>query len=213
MKRLPKKKKSVKRSWLRLGLKKLRLLATTSLQMSCLALELRHRRKLARRQVKRHMRLPRTTPYFKRYSIPIMKMYRSSARRVLRLKARLSAHELRDLLRLRGEVRSLFHLTTTAHTQVVGRRQKVRGLICRTSSGVLSYAKLSKRRAVTRSWYATCRKLNRESSHTSQTTKPYSTSLLRVRMLTQLSVPKCLASPVSIRKTTPIYGSRLNLRY
>ena len=201
MRRLPKKKKSVKRSWLKLGLKKLRLLATTSLQMSCLALELRHRRKLARRQVKRHMRLPRTTPYFKRYSTQIMKMYRSSARRVLKLKARLSAHERRDLLRLRGEVRSLFHLTTTAHTQVVGRHRRARGLICKTSSGVPSYVSLSKRRAVTRSWYATCRRLNRESSHTSLTTKGSWTSSLRDRMLIRLSGRRCLVSRGSTRKT------------
>ena len=201
MKRLPKKKKSVKRSWLKLGLKKLRLLATTSLQMSCLALELRHRRKLARRQVKRHMRLPRTTPYFKRYSIPIMKMYRSSVRRVLKLKARLSAHERRDLLRLRGEVRSLFHLTITAHTQVVGRRQKVRGLICRTSSVAPSYVNLSRRRRVIRSWYATCRKLSRESSQISQTIKPYWVSSLRDRMRIRLSVHRCSAYRGSTRKT------------
>ena len=213
MKRLPMNGKSVRRSWKRLGFKRHRLQVMNSLQMYCLNLELRHRRRLARRQVKKLMRLPRTTPYSKRYSIPIMKMLRYSVRRVSKLKARLSVQERNVLLTLRKRVLSLYRSTTTAHTPVVGQRPRVRGLIYKTSSGGRSYVNLSVHRRVTPSLYAISRRLSREFLRTSQTTNPYLKSLRRGRMRTQRLVRKCLVSPTSTKSTTPTSDSQLSQPY
>ena len=213
MKRLPMNGKSVRRSWKRLGLKRHRLQVMNSLQMYCLNLELRHRRRLAKRQVKKRMRLPRTTPYSKRYSIPIMKMLRSSVRRVSKLKARLSVQERNVLLTLRKGVLSLYRSTTTAHTPVVGLRPRVRGLIYKTSSGGLSYARLSVRRKVSPLSYATSRRLSQEFLRTSQTINPYLKSLRRVKMRMRRLVRRCSVYPDSTKQITPISDSQLSLPF
>ena len=213
MKRLTKKKLNEERSSRKLGWMMRRLQATTSLHLYCLGLELRHRRRLAKRQVKKHMRLPKMTRYSKRYSIPIMKMYRSSVRRALRLKARLNAHEHNALLTLRNVVRSLFRLTTTAHTQGVGQQVKVRGLTYKTSRGGRSYASLSGHHKVTRSLFVTSRRLNHESWHTSPTTVRFLKSLRQDKMRMHNLVRRCSEYQTLTKKLTPTSDSPLSLHY
>ena len=213
MKRLRKNEPREKRSWKKLELKRRLLLVTIDLRRFLWIWGSRHRPRSVRRLVKKHLPLLKTTLYFKRYLIQITKMYPSSARLGLKLNLRLSARERNDFSTYLKEARSLSRSTTTAHTPVVGRRPRVRGLIYKTSSGGLSYARLSVRRKVLPLSYATSRKLSQEFLRTSQTINPFLKSLRRVRMRMRRLVRKCLVSPDSTRKTTPISDSQLSLPF